>query len=234
MNTERLERQRALVPPERLSATAVTVIGVGAIGRQVALQLAAIGVPRLQLIDFDRVEFTNVTSQGYLWEDAQLQRPKVVATRQMIRRMDPHIETETVEDRYRPDHAVHDVVYCCVDSISARAAIWRGEQRRARFFADGRMLGENLRVFAVADGPGRAAYSHSFFPQAEAQSGSCTSRSTIYAAAIAAALMVHQLTRWLRELPLDTETSLNLLAGEWLVASPSMQAEAAPARATAG
>jgi sulfur carrier protein ThiS adenylyltransferase len=40
------------------------VIGVGAVGRQVALQLAATGVPKLQIIDHDTVEFTNVTSQG--------------------------------------------------------------------------------------------------------------------------------------------------------------------------
>ncbi len=63
--TERFSRQRDLVPHERLSTIKVTVIGVGAIGRQVALQLAAIGARRLQLIDFDSVELTNVTAQGY-------------------------------------------------------------------------------------------------------------------------------------------------------------------------
>jgi molybdopterin-synthase adenylyltransferase len=29
--------------------------------------------------------------------------------------------------------------------------------------------------------------------------------------------MVHQFTRWLRNLPLDRDISLNLLAGEWMV-----------------
>ena len=37
-----------------------TVVGVGAIGRQVALQLAAIGIPKLQLIDHDTVEPVNL------------------------------------------------------------------------------------------------------------------------------------------------------------------------------
>jgi sulfur carrier protein ThiS adenylyltransferase len=49
----RFARQGELVPPDRLAQSAATVIGVGAIGRQVALQLAAVGVPRLQLVDFD-------------------------------------------------------------------------------------------------------------------------------------------------------------------------------------
>lgn len=55
------------------------------------------------------------------------------------------------------------------------------------------------------------------FAQSEAQRGSCTSRSTIYAAGIAAGLMIHQLARWLRNLPTDFDTTVNLLAGEYAV-----------------
>jgi sulfur carrier protein ThiS adenylyltransferase len=36
----------------------------------------------------------------------------------------------------------------------------------------------------------------------------------IYTAAIAAGLMIHQFTRWLRGLPVDQDLTLNLLAGE--------------------
>ena len=43
---DRFARQQDLVPQDRLAELNATVIGVGAIGRQVALQLAAIGVPR--------------------------------------------------------------------------------------------------------------------------------------------------------------------------------------------
>jgi molybdopterin-synthase adenylyltransferase len=48
-------RQRDLVSPERLAACHAVVIGVGAIGRQVALQLAALGMPLLLLYDHDAV-----------------------------------------------------------------------------------------------------------------------------------------------------------------------------------
>src|SRR6185369_3454491 len=77
--SDRFERQSELVPRDRLQNLTATVIGVGAIGRQVALQLAAIGVRRLQLIDMDTVELTNVTTQGYLTDDIGL--PKVHATK---------------------------------------------------------------------------------------------------------------------------------------------------------
>lgn len=61
---DRFSRQRDLVPAERLQTLTATVVGVGAIGRQVALQLAALGIQKLRLIDFDTVELTNITTQG--------------------------------------------------------------------------------------------------------------------------------------------------------------------------
>ena len=79
------------------------------------------------------------------------------------------------------------------------------------------MLGEVIRVLAVSDTKGITRYADTLFPQADVQHGSCTSRSTIYAASIAAGIMVHQFTRWLRGIPVDFDTTLNLLAGEWAV-----------------
>jgi len=58
-------RQRALVPPERLAACSALVIGVGAIGRQAALQLAAMGMPVMVLYDHDVVAEENLAVQGY-------------------------------------------------------------------------------------------------------------------------------------------------------------------------
>ena len=213
IDVDRYARQTDLVPRDRLADLTVSVIGVGAVGRQVALQLAAIGVHHLQLIDFDLVELSNVTTQGYRHTD--IGRSKVAATREAIAELDPSTQVEAVVDRYRPKTTVCSAIFCCVDSISARAAIWRSAGSRCRFWTDGRMLGEALRILVVADEQGRDHYSSTLFAQGEAQRGSCTARSTIYAASITAALMVHQFTRWLRRLPVDADSSLNLLASEW-------------------
>lgn len=216
--TSRFARQEAIVPRASLADITATVIGVGAIGRQVALQLAAVGVPRLQLIDFDVVDASNVTTQGY-WA-ADVGRSKTAAARAAILGLDPAIGVETIDDRFRPKHSVGQAVFCCVDSISARAAIWRSASRSVRFWADGRMLGEVMRVLAATDEDGREHYAGTLFRQAEAQQGACTARSTIYAASIAAGLMVHQFTRWLRGFPIDADATFNLLSGEWSIASP--------------
>lgn len=214
-NPSRFIRQQELVPHDRLRDVTTTVIGVGAIGRQIALQLAAVGSPKIQLIDFDAVDLTNVTTQGYLTADVG--RPKVIAAATAIRQIDPTIIVDTVFDRYRPQQNIGEAVFCCVDSITAREAIWRSAGRRCSFWTDGRMMGEVLRVLTVGDPAGREYYPQTLFAQAEAQTGRCTSRSTIYAAGIAAGLMLHQFTRWLRRMPPDRDLSLNLLASEWAV-----------------
>jgi molybdopterin/thiamine biosynthesis adenylyltransferase len=212
---DRFQRQESLVPREQLNALDISVIGVGAIGRQVALQLAALGVRKLRLVDFDTVEITNVTTQGYLHDD--IGRPKVDATASAIWQIDPQVEVESVQDRFRPQQEIGDAVFCCVDSIEARTAIWRAAHRRVRFWCDGRMLGEVMRVLTVADQQGRDHYPATLFSPSEAQAGSCTSRGIIFTACVAAGLMTHQFTRWLRGLPVDQDLCVNLLASEMTV-----------------
>jgi sulfur carrier protein ThiS adenylyltransferase len=64
---------------------------------------------------------------------------------------------------------------------------------------------------------GREYYPTTLFPASEAELGSCTARSTIYASGIAAGLMLHQFVRWLRKQPVDLDTLVNLPAGEMIV-----------------
>jgi sulfur carrier protein ThiS adenylyltransferase len=211
--SNRFERQADLVPQSRLQELLVTVIGVGAIGRQVALQLAAIGVRRLQLIDFDHVEATNVTTQGY--RAADIGQSKVSATANDVRQIDATVEVNAVEDRFRPKQQLGEAVFCCVDTISARSAIWKAVAPTCHFWSDGRMLGEVMRVLTVTDSPDRDHYATTLFDQTEAEPGRCTARSTIYTANVAAGLMLHQFARWLRSQPVDRDLTLNLLASEF-------------------
>ncbi len=72
------------------------------------------------------------------------------------------------------------------------------------------MLGEALRVITAADAASRAHYATTLFTQSEAYVGRCTAQGTIYASAMAAGLMLHQFSRWLRGQPVDADVSLNL------------------------
>ena len=213
---ERYSRQQDLVPMERLSVCKATVVGVGAIGRQVALQLAAMGIPWLQLVDFDIVEESNLASQGYLEED--LGRMKVEATTDLCSKINRNLEIHAVVDRFKRSMEVGNAVFVCVDQIDTRRLIWEAVKNKVRFFADGRMAAEALRILVSCDAASHTHYPTTLFAAREAYQGACTAKSTIYCANIAAGLMLVQFTRWLRRLPVDADIQLNLLASELTVA----------------
>ena len=212
MSNERYSRQKDIVPADRLADCKATVIGVGAVGRQVALQLTAIGIPWLQLVDFDVVEESNLASQGYLQND--LDRPKVQATGDLCQNINHHLEVHEINDRFRRSMRIGDVVFACVDSIETRRLIWQAIKDKARFMADGRMSAEVLRVITACDAKSRKHYPTTLFAAEEAYAGTCTAKTTIYCANIAAGLMLAQLTKYLRQLPIDYDIQLNLLASE--------------------
>lgn len=215
----RYVRQQDLIPAERLAACRVTVIGVGAIGRQVALQLAAIGTPHLELIDFDVVAPENLAAQGFL--EADLGRLKVEAVADMCRRINSEIAVEAVPHRFRRSMTIGDIMFCCVDSIATRSFIWEAVRDRLRLFIDTRMSAEVVRILAAGDEPSRGHYPTTLFAPEQAHAGTCTAKSTIYTANIAAGLAVGQFTKHLRGMPVDADTTLNILAGELTCETPN-------------
>ena len=215
---ERYSRQQDIIPPDRLAACKATVIGVGAIGRQVALQLTAMGIGWLQLIDFDVVEPSNLASQGYLEDD--LGQPKVDATAALCRRINSRLDIHAINERFRRSNVAGDVIFCCVDKIDTRRLIWDAVKNTAVFFTDGRMSAEAIRILTACDATSRDHYPTTLFPAVQAHAGPCTAKSTIYTANIAAGLLLAQFTKWLRRLPVDSDISMNLLTSELSCSGP--------------
>ncbi len=97
-STDRYIRQSAILPTEKLADCPATIIGVGAIGRQVALQLAVMGVSPLTLIDHDVVETANLGAQGYLDDD--LGRPKFEATADLINQLNRDVAVHSIHRQF--------------------------------------------------------------------------------------------------------------------------------------
>src|SRR5438874_722353 len=165
-------RQRGLVPPDELAACHALVIGVGAIGRQVALQLAAVGIPEMTLFDDDQVGVENLAAQGYWAED--LGRPKVAVTAALCRRLHPGIQIDALAERFKRSTARELaarrqlVAFACVDSIAARRLLWEALRHRAGLFVDGRMSAEVIRVLAAGAPATDHSYAGTLFDEAEA------------------------------------------------------------------
>lgn len=212
---DRYSRQSDIVPADRIACCKATVVGVGAIGRQVAIQLTAMGIAWLQLIDFDVVEESNLASQGYLESD--LRKVKVDATAELCRKINSNLELEAIPERFRRSIDVGNVLYCCVDRIDARRLIWDAIKDKGDFFVDARMTAEVLRILTAWDFESRKYYPITLFSAEQAYAGSCTAKTTIYCANIAAGLMLSQFTKYLRRLPIDCDIQMNLLISEMTV-----------------
>jgi sulfur carrier protein ThiS adenylyltransferase len=209
---ERYTRQRDIVPADRIACCKATVIGVGAIGRQVALQLSAIGISWLQMIDHDKVEWSNLASQGYL--EADMGKLKVNATLDLCWRINANSQIHAVPERFRRSMEIGNVVFCCVDRIDVRRLIWESVKDKVSLFVDGRMSAEVIRILTACDTNSREHYPTTLFNADEAFVGPCTAKTTIYCANIAAGLMLAQFTKYLRQLPVDADIQFNLLASE--------------------
>ena len=209
---ERYSRQRDLVPPDRLAECKATVVGVGAIGRQVALQLAAMGISWLQLVDFDVVESSNLASQGYLQDD--LGNQKVHATAGLCQQINHGMEVHQVNDRFRRNMEIGNVLFCAVDAIETRRLIWNATKDKVHIFIDTRMSAEVLRIITACDLASRGHYPQTLFGADQAYAGPCTAKTTIYCASVAAGMMLAQFTKYLRHLPIDSDIQLNLLTCE--------------------
>ena len=217
MNSEeRFSRQSSLVPIEKLAACKISVIGTGAIGRQVALQLAAIGAPNIKLFDHDEVEESNVASQGF--KEGDIGKKKVFAVGDDCRAINGAIEIEECGYRFTKNEDVGDIVFCCVDSIDTRKFIFNTVTDKIRFWVDGRMSAEVLRILSAGPKTEEAEYYRTtLFNSSEAHQGSCTAKTTIYCANIAAGLMVLQFAKWMRGVPYEQDISINLLTAEMTV-----------------
>lgn len=97
----RVERQGEAVV-RRLESAVVGIAGLGGLGSHIAVSLARLGIGKLVLADFDRVDVTNLHRQQYFIE--QLGRYKTDALAETLRRVDPWLSCELHPVRLTPEN----------------------------------------------------------------------------------------------------------------------------------
>ena len=76
----------------KISSTTVAVCGLGGLGSNIAIALTRAGVGKLILIDFDKVDITNLHRQQY--KVSQVGMYKTEALRENLTEINPYLETE--------------------------------------------------------------------------------------------------------------------------------------------
>ncbi len=78
---------------EKLKNAKVAVAGLGGIGSHIAVNLARSGVGKIHLVDFDRVDLTNLNRQAYTIE--HLGKLKTEALKEILLNINPYLDITT-------------------------------------------------------------------------------------------------------------------------------------------
>lgn len=82
-----------LIGQQKLKAASVLIIGTGGLGSPVSLYLAAAGVGRIGIVDYDTVEFSNLQRQ-VLHGTSAVDKPKVESGRSRMLDLNPEIQVD--------------------------------------------------------------------------------------------------------------------------------------------
>ena len=109
-----------------LSSATVAVCGLGGLGSNIAIILARAGIGKLILIDFDRVDITNLHRQQY--QADQIGMYKTVALAENLKEMVPYISLEVHTERITEENAVTllqgaDIVCEAFDDAECKAML---------------------------------------------------------------------------------------------------------------
>ncbi|MDS4021257.1 MAG: molybdopterin-synthase adenylyltransferase MoeB [Candidatus Competibacter sp.] len=112
---------------ERLRQSGALIVGLGGLGSAVAMYLAAAGVGRLTLVDFDRVDLSNLQRQ-IVHRTADIGRLKVESARDTLLALNPLVEIVTIaraldEAELLEQARRADVVVDACDNLPTRLAI---------------------------------------------------------------------------------------------------------------
>jgi molybdopterin/thiamine biosynthesis adenylyltransferase/rhodanese-related sulfurtransferase len=130
-NDELRRYARHLILPEvglagqkKICSASVLCIGAGGLGSPIAMYLAAAGIGKLGIVDFDAVEFSNLQRQ-ILHAESDVGRPKTQSAKETIHGINPNVEVVLHNTRITPENAFdlirpYDIVVDGTDNFPTR------------------------------------------------------------------------------------------------------------------
>src|SRR3989344_1112514 len=194
-------RHLLIFNPERFDNARVDVIGCGAVGSRIAMELGKLGISNLHLWDGDVVAGHNVANQLYALAD--IGRRKVEALAEAISAatgLSPTVHCEHIEQ----SQILGDAVFLAVDTMAARKAIFKDclhLKFTTKVVIEVRMGVEEVRVYGF-NPRFRAevlAWQETLVDDEMTVESACGARTTVGATAgITACLAVHRFLQWYR------------------------------------
>lgn len=212
-----LRRHAELFDADKFADTPIHVIGAGATGSWLVMQLAKLGITNIHVWDFDVVEEHNIPNQLYGIKDVG--RSKVEALRDRIL-FDTALHINIYDKPYEGER-LSGYVFMMIDTMSGRKELWEKAikmKSAIRHYIEPRMGLDMARIYNVT--PTNTThikrYEDSFYSDEEAEVSACgTSMTVISTAQVVASYCTRQLINHIEasttgELSLDNEILLDV------------------------
>ena len=121
-----LAERHGMDTQQKFSSATVAICGLGGLGSNIAISLAHAGIGKLILVDFDKVDITNLQRQQY--KAYQIGMNKTDALSENLKEIAPYIELETHTERVTEKNAVNmlqgaDIICEAFDDAEAKAML---------------------------------------------------------------------------------------------------------------
>lgn len=195
-------RHQSVFDPDTFGKRRVDVIGAGATGSRIVLQLAKLGVANIHVWDFDKVEAHNIANQ--LFPMSSIGKLKVDAIKALINEqagMEPAIHNEAVDGSQK----LGEVVFLLTDTMDSRKKIWNSLKLKlsTKLLIETRMGIDEGRIYAVNPSLSNhiKAYEATLYDSDKvAQKSACGASITVGATAdVLAGYAIWQFVRWVSD-----------------------------------
>lgn len=180
----------------------IHIIGVGATGSFVAMMLARMGCPVLNIYDFDDVEAHNIPNQYY--DNGDLGKLKVDALEEKLKLINPNIVINKYnvpvaaveDDEHKGIDKMSGYVFMLVDSMKVRKELWEAIKKNKEIVHcwESRLGSDQARVYSLdMSEKDFSKYEQDFYDDVEAEVSACGTSITVLPVVLqTASLMVVQ------------------------------------------
>lgn len=215
-------RQTSVVDLEKYSKIRIDVVGAGATGSKIVLDLAKHGFRNIHVYDFDKVELHNVPNQVYGPKDVGLS--KVEALQEIVLRLCGIKITAHLEKYTGNEEEYGEVVFLAVDTMSERKNIFTNINQKIglELIIETRTGVYEGRVYSITPNTSRKKYLESMYSDDVAVQTACGGQIMIGAtSSVVAGMSVWCFLEWLQGTTKPPSELIFSLVGERIMSQSS-------------
>ena len=126
MTLERYQRHSLIdwFSQDAIQSKRICIVGAGAVGNELIKNLTLLGVGRIDVLDFDKIETHNLT-RSVLFREKDIGKPKSLVAKDRAKDLDPNVDIRSYFGDFWDilnisQLKLFDVIYCCADNFEAR------------------------------------------------------------------------------------------------------------------